>query len=349
MPSPTSNFELIIRQQPTQACVASGKEKERRPVDPPPIVEFRLREEGTYLAQHYLQSPHYFMCCSLCHPSDDIQAPILPSIALTGYTVSSLHRLKDVSDRDGGFFIFGDLSVKAEGDFQLKFTLFEMGKHTVTHLTSIISDQFTAFRPKSFPGMIEPTFLSKLFAEQGVRLRLRKKPRTPIKRTFRQLEDCPEPIPSFSNDSSIQMHGNAPRGGYSRAVAAVNYDLGHYTGPVKRQCMPHNFDTYNDRRKYHREAYPPTAATDAEYPRSYPTPIVQGHPTEHIDGDSMTRVLNRSYSRSSQHAFSVFSWPEARAIGPEAARTGPRGTEGACARGYGLLGWRRLGVDNALP
>jgi hypothetical protein len=29
---------------------------------------------------------------------------------------------------DGGFFVFGDLSVKIEGNFRLKFTLFEMRK-----------------------------------------------------------------------------------------------------------------------------------------------------------------------------------------------------------------------------
>lgn len=29
---------------------------------------------------------------------------------------------------DGGFFVFGDLSVKLEGEFRLKFTLFEMRK-----------------------------------------------------------------------------------------------------------------------------------------------------------------------------------------------------------------------------
>lgn len=29
---------------------------------------------------------------------------------------------------DGGFFVFGDLSVKIEGEFRLKFSLFEMLK-----------------------------------------------------------------------------------------------------------------------------------------------------------------------------------------------------------------------------
>jgi hypothetical protein len=32
---------------------------------------------------------------------------------------------------DGGFFVWGDLSVKVEGDFRLKFTLFEMRKWVV--------------------------------------------------------------------------------------------------------------------------------------------------------------------------------------------------------------------------
>lgn len=33
---------------------------------------------------------------------------------------------------DGGFFVFGDLSVKIEGEFRLKFTLFEMRKYVVS-------------------------------------------------------------------------------------------------------------------------------------------------------------------------------------------------------------------------
>jgi hypothetical protein len=34
----------------------------------------------------------------------------------------------DSRGADGGFFVFGDLSVKIEGEFRLKFTLFEMRK-----------------------------------------------------------------------------------------------------------------------------------------------------------------------------------------------------------------------------
>jgi hypothetical protein len=103
--SPSSDFELTVRQQPEQARVAGGKEKERKPVDPPPIIQLKVREENTYLAQHYLQSPYYFMCCSLYHATDDHPVHYnQPSTAMAGTLVSSLHRLKDTDNT--GEFIF---------------------------------------------------------------------------------------------------------------------------------------------------------------------------------------------------------------------------------------------------
>lgn len=37
--------------------------------------------------------------------------------------------MADPSRSDGGFFVFGDLSVKVEGEFRLRFSLFEMCKY----------------------------------------------------------------------------------------------------------------------------------------------------------------------------------------------------------------------------
>lgn len=65
----------------------------------------------------------------------------------------------------------------------------------MTYLKTIISERFTGkitstrvveseltrlavSPPKSFPGMMESTFLSRSFADQGVKLRIRKEPRT---------------------------------------------------------------------------------------------------------------------------------------------------------------------------
>ncbi|KAI2103206.1 hypothetical protein LOZ33_001155 [Ophidiomyces ophidiicola] len=118
------------------------------------------------------------MCCALHHPSEDRPAPPAASNALSGTLVSSLHRLKDVDNSDGGFFVFGDVSVRTEGRFRLKFNLFEMRRDEVVHIRSILSNPFQVVPPKAFPGMTESTFLSRSFADQGVKLRIRKEPRT---------------------------------------------------------------------------------------------------------------------------------------------------------------------------
>ncbi|KAI9789247.1 MAG: Spore development regulator ryp2 [Peltula sp. TS41687] len=123
----SEDYELRIRQGPERARVAGVKEKDRKPVDPPPIIQLRIKDASDP-AQNYLQSPYYFMCCNLYNAQGDEPASAVPQNALAGTLVSSLHRLKDVDNSDGGFFVFGDLSVKIEGEFRLLFSLFEMLK-----------------------------------------------------------------------------------------------------------------------------------------------------------------------------------------------------------------------------
>ena len=97
-----------------------------------------------------LQSPFYFVvanlvrCNQFCNDKD--QEPL--ENYLVGTTVSSLYRLRDMDNTgknnglkapphpvteigktiysDGGFFVFGDLSVRKEGDYKLHFSLFEI-------------------------------------------------------------------------------------------------------------------------------------------------------------------------------------------------------------------------------
>ncbi|KAL4771248.1 velvet factor-domain-containing protein [Aspergillus nidulans var. acristatus] len=280
-PSTSDDFELIVRQNPNRARVAGGKEKERKPVDPPPIVQIRVREEGTYLAQHYLQSPYFFMSCSLYDAQEDAPASIPPSTALTGTLVSSLHRLKDVDNTDGGFFVWGDLSIKVEGDFRLKFSLFEMRKTDVVFLKSIVSERFTVSPPKSFPGMAESTFLSRSFADQGVKLRIRKEPRTLIKRTAPRPEEYPQAaIPRSPSDrTAMQIPGSSyPAPPYQ----PTSRDYSYYA-PVKRQRTSVDYGARGmydaDGRMRQMETYPQTATLYGQ-PGGYPTPMM-GYPSGH--------------------------------------------------------------------
>ena len=110
--------------------------------------------------------------------SDDQPAP--KESDLTGTLVSSLYSLKDTDNTQGGFFVFGDLSVRKVGMFRLAFVLYELklAEKECWLLSRTVSDPFIVYATKTFPGLAESTFLTRSFSDQGVRLRLRKDSRT---------------------------------------------------------------------------------------------------------------------------------------------------------------------------
>ncbi|KAG5455438.1 MAG: velvet factor-domain-containing protein, partial [Olpidium bornovanus] len=69
-----------------------------------------------------------------------------------------------------------------EGTYRLKFSLFEIVGKEVIHCKYIYSEPFTVYSAKRFPGMEESTFLSRSFADQGLKIRIRKEIR--IRRRF---------------------------------------------------------------------------------------------------------------------------------------------------------------------
>ncbi|KAL8776572.1 MAG: hypothetical protein Q9194_003071 [Teloschistes cf. exilis] len=147
-------FTLVIRQEPERGKVATAKEKDRKPVDPPPIVQLQIKDPLDQ-AQNYLQSPYLFLCACLCHADLDDPERLPADKVLCGTLVSSLHRLKDVDNKaDGGFFVFGDMSVKIEGEFRLRFVLFEMCNKRPA--SSLRSEEFPAsFEDSSTPAQRE--------------------------------------------------------------------------------------------------------------------------------------------------------------------------------------------------
>jgi hypothetical protein len=139
------------------------------------------------------------MCVSLVNSSTHEDVVNSTQNTLSGQTSSSMYKLKDINNHgknytfskflwffsivikslyvDGGFFVFGDLSVKLEGQFRLKFSMFEISNYSATNLKSIYSNVFQVYPSKTFPGMLESTFLSRSFSDQGVRIRIRKEHR----------------------------------------------------------------------------------------------------------------------------------------------------------------------------
>lgn len=126
------------------------------------------------------------MCVTLEAATVGADRPLQSKGVLAGTIVSSLYRLRDVDNTEAGFFVFGDTSVRGEGSFRLKFCLFEITTSTsscsqeigaILHIKSVVSDVFTSFACKNFPGVQQTTFLSRTFSDQGVRLRIRKETR----------------------------------------------------------------------------------------------------------------------------------------------------------------------------
>lgn len=216
---PPNSFYLSGKQQPREALVvAKGKEKARKAIDPPPIVQLDVKQHRDP-QKNFLQNPYLFMQVSLYKADRDEPVPSRES--LTGTLTSSLHRLKDQTNTEVGLFVFGDISVRVLGSFRLHFSMWEHNpaEYRAIFLASYTSEKFSVLAPKDFKGMEESTSLSRCIADQGVRLRLRKEARTAAgsKRSY----------PYDSPVSIAQAHATLPND-YS-----PSFDGEH--SPIKRE------------------------------------------------------------------------------------------------------------------
>lgn len=196
----TVTYRLKVLQQPerARACGSGAKSSaDRRPVDPPPIVELRIYEGDKADKDITFQvNANYFLFATLeqARPIAQGRVPQDPArlTVLTGTPVAGMVYL----DRPeaAGYFIFPDLSVRHEGKYRLGFSLYEELKDPkdeqpsenpsgrssetveahVTHRLEVKSQPFTVFSAKKFPGLASSTILSRTVAEQGCRVRIRR-------------------------------------------------------------------------------------------------------------------------------------------------------------------------------
>ncbi|KAG2210304.1 hypothetical protein INT47_003289 [Mucor saturninus] len=194
-------YSLIVRQQPLKARLCSFRDKvDRRPLDPPPIVQ--LYQSNTMIFNDYHNSANFFLHATLVNALDNSDLHCANNNRTTaGSVVQSLHKLKDTNNAEGAFFIFADISIRIEGIFKLKFTLFQIKGLDVERLSSIYSQPFQVYSPK------ESTDLTRSFSDQGVRIRIRKEARagtTPTKRR-RGMMDEQESTSSSSTINVMSM------------------------------------------------------------------------------------------------------------------------------------------------
>ncbi|EIM80230.1 uncharacterized protein STEHIDRAFT_68625 [Stereum hirsutum FP-91666 SS1] len=144
-----SEYDLSVRQQPKQArmCGVGGMSShflrniiscsptsittaDRRPIDPPPIVQLRVIDHNRRSNKSSSNNPNPN------HPSVPQRSSESPSPQphhLHPHPHAHPHSGgghgpgdSENDNRDAGFFVFPDLSVRQEGSYRLKLSLFEV-------------------------------------------------------------------------------------------------------------------------------------------------------------------------------------------------------------------------------
>ena len=206
---------------------------DRRPVDPPPIVELRILEGAGEEKRDitFAHNANFFLYTTLEHARPMNQGRVAVSAntlpVLTGTPVAGMAYLD--RPKPAGYFIFPDLSVRHEGNYRLSFNLYEElkepdkdadvgapegspntrqrhlannpnGPHNFVHFRlEVKSGPFSVYSAKKFPGLAESTAMSRLVNEQGCRVRIRRDVR------MRRRDKASDPYQDMPEEGSYQQ------------------------------------------------------------------------------------------------------------------------------------------------
>ncbi|KPV76190.1 uncharacterized protein RHOBADRAFT_42518 [Rhodotorula graminis WP1] len=253
-PSPTKSgraspnlYHLDVRQQPRQARMAgSGEKADRRPIDPPPIIRLRIRRPSArkkpahLLTDDDLATPTLthtlFMFASLVEEDSEqemFEVCGSKTAVVSGSVVSSLFHLRDQS-----CFVFPDMSVRMEGRWRFKMSLYEVSEDGAEFRTSILTDVFQVYSSKRFPGMSKSTELSRSFAQQGLKLRIRR-PESVNHEDSNEPPTPPTPVsapkkPTARRTSNESFAEPTPRRPSAPVASTSQHGLGVHPPPPPR-------------------------------------------------------------------------------------------------------------------
>jgi len=114
-------------------------------------------------------------------------------------------------------FVFSDLSVRKIGNFYLKFDLFEVYKGKIFWRGDTLSDEFTVYTPKKFPGPFPSTPLTSFLYKHGARIRQRKRS-TPSTRKFEDNDDQNDNYNNHHQQNHLKDHNSSSSSSSSSAL-----------------------------------------------------------------------------------------------------------------------------------
>ncbi|MCJ1479685.1 velvet protein [Lambiella insularis] len=255
---------------------------DRRPVDPPPVVELKILEGDAKTDITFSHNANFFLYTTL-EPARPIAQsrgstapPPLP--VLTGMPVAGMAYLDRPSP--AGYFIFPDLSVRHEGKYRLSFNLFEELKEdkdadTETDFNSggnpnstllrsspmapqshvhfrleVKSEPFIVFSAKKFPGLAESTQLSRVVAEQGCRVRIRRDVRmrrrdTKASKDYDEYEEEGTGYVRPDRYATPDAYPQQPIPDRARSVSNASAEAHTPYANIERRLSVHDMNLYN--------------------------------------------------------------------------------------------------------
>ncbi|KAI0128491.1 velvet factor-domain-containing protein [Xylariales sp. AK1849] len=190
--SPTSSlarpyYRINVRQQPAAARSCGFGERDRRVIDPPPIVQLKIDDPNASPEEvnERLKWPNTVLHCTIWNETGDQDCSSMPEDyrqqrRLMGNLVATPFNGADENGEEGCFFCFPDLSCRTPGSFRLRFSLvvldptrLKKGDRTPV-CAQAMSDVFTVYNAKDFPGMQASTALTKKLKEQGCLISIKK-------------------------------------------------------------------------------------------------------------------------------------------------------------------------------
>lgn len=176
-----------MRQQPAAARACGFGERDRRVIDPPPIIQLIARDARNAVVKlDEFRCSHHIVHCTLVgedgvtDQSGLQQADRPPTRRLMGQLVASPSVAKDEHDVEGCFFCFPDLSCRTHGRYRLRFVLIRLDPSRLRPgsqspvLTEVLSDVFSVYTAKDFPGMRPSSALTRALKLQGCNIQVKK-------------------------------------------------------------------------------------------------------------------------------------------------------------------------------
>ena len=206
-------------------------------IDPPPILELKITDRATHAPA---QDPNAMLAlhCTLLNPEDNSDETIPTNSSempahrrLMGTLVASPYQAKDENSIAGTFFVFPDLSCRSPGRYRLHFKLLRIDPMNMLQgsvhasVASTVTEIFSVFTAKDFPGMRASSPLLKALRRQGLNVGVKKgsearKVKVPVRGTKKEMSSEEEDEDdSEGEEGQRRGSGNTAASGSNEALS----------------------------------------------------------------------------------------------------------------------------------